>query len=92
MTTTVDAGRPGPSWTVRVGEDLYVRSAYGTGNPWFRRATATGSGRIRAASLERDRTGADTLPETTSMSHSCRSSSIDVPSMLFGRVRGGLPD
>lgn len=41
-------------WTVRVGDDLYVRSAYGTGNPWFRRATASGTGRIRAGGAERD--------------------------------------
>jgi hypothetical protein len=41
-------------WTVRAGDGLYVRSAYGTGNPWFRRATASGSGRIRAAGREHD--------------------------------------
>ena len=41
-------------WTVRAGDGVYVRSAYGTGNPWFRRATASGSGRIRAAGLEHD--------------------------------------
>jgi hypothetical protein len=40
-------------WTVRAGDGLYVRSAYGMGNPWFRRATASGTGRIRAAGLER---------------------------------------
>ena len=38
-------------WTVRAGDGLYVRSAYGMGNPWFRRATASGTGRIRAAGL-----------------------------------------
>ncbi len=41
-------------WTVRVGDHLYVRSAYGSGNPWFRRATASGSGRVRAGGIERD--------------------------------------
>ena len=41
-------------WTVRAGEHLYVRSAYGPGNPWFRRATAADSGRIRAGGIERD--------------------------------------
>jgi len=41
-------------WTVRAGDDLYVRSAYGTDNPWFRRAAASGTGRIRAAGVERD--------------------------------------
>jgi hypothetical protein len=41
-------------WTVRAGDHLYVRSAYGTDNPWFRRATASGAGRIRAGGIERD--------------------------------------
>ena len=41
-------------WVVRVGDDLYVRSAYGSNNPWFRRAKASGTGRIRAGELELD--------------------------------------
>jgi len=41
-------------WVVRAGDDLYVRSAYGPGNPWFVRARASGSGRIRAGGVERD--------------------------------------
>jgi hypothetical protein len=40
-------------WVVRVGDDLYVRSAYGPGNPWYRRATASGRGRLRAGGVER---------------------------------------
>lgn len=41
-------------WVVRVGDDVFVRSAYGPGNPWFRRAQASGTGRIRAGGVERD--------------------------------------
>lgn len=41
-------------WVVRAGDELYVRSAYGPTNPWFRRAKASGTGRIRAGDLERD--------------------------------------
>lgn len=41
-------------WAVRAGNDLYVRSAYGQDNPSFRRATASGTGRIRAGGVERD--------------------------------------
>ena len=41
-------------WVVRSGDDLYIRSAYGPGNPWFRRAKRSGSGRIRAGGVERD--------------------------------------
>ncbi|QIN83526.1 DUF2255 family protein [Rubrobacter tropicus] len=50
-------GTPRPyvtMWVVRAGDDLYVRSAYGPDNPWFRRAKASGAGRIRAGGLERD--------------------------------------
>ena len=46
-------------WVVRVGDDVYVRSAYGPDNPWFRRAKASGSGRIRAGGMERDVTFAE---------------------------------
>ena len=46
-------------WVVRVGDDLYVRSAYGSTNPWFRRAKASGVGRVRAGGLERDVTFAE---------------------------------
>jgi hypothetical protein len=41
-------------WVVRVGDDLYVRSASGPGNGWYRRAVAAGAGRIRAGGVERD--------------------------------------
>ena len=49
-------------WVVRAGDELYVRSAYGPDNPWFRRAKASGAGRIRAGGLERDVTFADAAP------------------------------
>jgi hypothetical protein len=41
-------------WVVRVGADLYVRSARGVDNPWFRRASTSGVGRVRAGGIERD--------------------------------------
>ena len=50
-------------WVVRVDDELYVRSAYGANNPWFRRAKASGVGRIRAVGLERDVTFAEPAPD-----------------------------
>jgi hypothetical protein len=41
-------------WVVRSGNDLYVRSAYGAANPWYRGAVSSGLGRITAGTLERD--------------------------------------
>jgi hypothetical protein len=41
-------------WVVRADGELYVRTAYGPDNQWFRRAKASGAGRIRAGGLERD--------------------------------------
>jgi hypothetical protein len=41
-------------WGVRLGNDVYVRSAHGYDNPWFRRALASGEGRVRAGGVERD--------------------------------------
>ncbi|MGN9908915.1 DUF2255 family protein [Phytohabitans sp. LJ34] len=49
-------------WVVRAGDELYIRSAYGSDNPWYRRAKASGSGRIRAGGVERDVTFADADP------------------------------
>ena len=41
-------------WDVQADGHLYVRSAYGPDNPWFRRARASGTGRIRAGGVEHD--------------------------------------
>ena len=41
-------------WGVRLGEEIYVRSAHGPDNPWFVRAVASGTGQIRAGGVERD--------------------------------------
>lgn len=41
-------------WVVRTGDGLYVRSAHGPDNPWYRRAIASGTGRIRAGGIETD--------------------------------------
>ena len=41
-------------WAVRSGDDIYIRSALGPDNGWFRRALASGVGRIRAGGVEKD--------------------------------------
>jgi len=41
-------------WCVAVDGEVFVRSANGPRNPWFRRAVASGSGRIRAGGVEAD--------------------------------------
>ena len=41
-------------WAVRIDDDIYVRSAAGRDNGWFRRALASGNGRISAGGVERD--------------------------------------
>jgi hypothetical protein len=50
-------------WAVRSGDDLYVRSAYGATNGWYRRAKASGTGRVRAGGVERDVTFAEAEPD-----------------------------
>jgi hypothetical protein len=49
-------------WMVRVGDDLYVRSAGGPDRPWYRRVLAADAGRIRAGGIERDVAFADADP------------------------------
>jgi hypothetical protein len=51
-------------WVVRSGHDLFVRTAHGAGNGWFRRARTSGTGRIRAGGVERDVTFTDADPAT----------------------------
>ncbi len=41
-------------WVARLGDDLYVRSAHGPENGWYRYASASRQGRIRAAGVERE--------------------------------------
>lgn len=41
-------------WAVRAGDGVYVRSAYGPDNGWYRRAVGSGTGRVRAGGVERD--------------------------------------
>jgi hypothetical protein len=65
-------------WTVRSGADIYIRSAYGPGNGWYRRAKARRAGRIRAGSVERDvqfaEPGADVHPAIDAAYHAKYSS------------------
>jgi hypothetical protein len=46
-------------WGVRVGDELYIRSAHGGDNPWYRRALASGTGRVKAGGIEHDVSFAD---------------------------------
>jgi hypothetical protein len=45
---------PVPIWVARVGDDLYVRAAYGARSGWHRVAQVSRAGRIRAGGVERD--------------------------------------
>jgi len=51
-------------WHVRCGDAIYVRSAHGVTNGWFRRALASGSGRIRASGVEKNVTFTPAEPST----------------------------
>jgi hypothetical protein len=51
-------------WVVRAGDDIYIRSAYGIDNPWYRRAKTSGVGRVKAGGIERDVTFAAAAPDT----------------------------
>ena len=46
--------KPLPIWAVRVGDDVYVRAAYGPGTGWHRVARTSREGRIRAGGVEKD--------------------------------------
>src|SRR3954451_24446562 len=60
-------------WAVTVGDQVYVRSAYGAGNPWFRRALDPRRGRVQVDGVERDVTfdvpGPDVAADITAAYH-----------------------
>lgn len=43
-----------PIWVVRVGDDLYIRSAYGREGGWYRNAMRQHRARIQAGGIETD--------------------------------------
>ncbi len=43
-----------PIWVVRVGDDLYIRSAGGRTSDWYRHATQHNRARIKAGGIETD--------------------------------------
>ena len=49
-------------WTVRLGDDLYVRSVRGRDGAWFRGIQETHSGRIRGGRVEKDVSFVDADP------------------------------
>jgi hypothetical protein len=58
-------GRPRKAvtiWIVCLGDDLYVRSAYGRGSGWFRGAQIRHEGRIRTGDVEKAVTFLDADP------------------------------
>lgn len=64
-------------WAVRLGDDVYVRSAQGPDNPWFVRALAAGEGRIRAGGNERDVTFASPGPDVATDLHAAYHAKYD---------------
>ena len=55
--------KPKTIWVVRIGDDLYVRSAYERNAAWFRGTQVRHEGRIQAGGVEKDVTFVD-IPET----------------------------
>jgi hypothetical protein len=50
-------------WVVRVGDGIYIRSAFGPDSHWYRHARTSGAGRIRAGGVERDVTFDEPEPD-----------------------------
>jgi hypothetical protein len=54
--------KPVTVWVVRIGDDLFVRSAYGRGAAWFRGIQDRHQGRIQSGGIDKDVTFVDTDP------------------------------
>jgi hypothetical protein len=55
-------------WDVRVGDDVFVRSARGPGGAWYRRARRCGRGQVSAGGVEREVTFTD-VPASQDATH-----------------------
>jgi hypothetical protein len=71
------ARKPVPIWIVRLGDQLYVRSAYGPENGWYRRARAAGVGRIAVRGRERDVAFEDADPSVAAALHAAYHAKYD---------------
>jgi hypothetical protein len=49
-------------WVVRVGDDLYVRSAFGRAAAWYRGTQVRHEGRVSSGGIRKDVTFADAVP------------------------------
>ncbi len=47
-------GSPATIWVVRVGDEVFVRSAFGPGNRWYARARSAGSGHVTIGGVARE--------------------------------------
>lgn len=45
---------PATIWIVRVGDEVFVRSAFGPGNRWYARALSSAAGHIAIGGVDRD--------------------------------------
>lgn len=51
-------------WTVRVGDEVFVRSAHGPENRWFARARSAGAGHVTIGGVSRDAVFEDASPDS----------------------------
>jgi hypothetical protein len=75
-------------WVVRVDDGLYVRSAYGPDNAWFRRAKKSGIGRIRAGKVERDVSFAEATADPASIDAAYQAKYGHYPAKIVATVVG----
>ena len=64
-------------WIARLGDDLYVRSAYGPDNGWYRRARASRAGTIQAGRRTADVAFEDAGPAVVEPLHAAYHAKYD---------------
>ena len=64
-------------WIARLGDDLYVRSAYGPDNGWYRRARASRTGTIQAGRRTADVAFEDADPAVVEPLHAAYHAKYD---------------
>ena len=51
-------------WVVRAGDDIYIRSAYGSANPWFVRAGRSSTGDRKSTRLNSSHSAVSRMPSS----------------------------
>jgi hypothetical protein len=79
-------GSPATIWIVRVGDEVFVRSAFGPGNRWYARALRAGAGHVSIGDVSRD-----AVFEDASLGSARPADAVEVDDAFHAKYDGSHP-